>query len=416
MLKLKAVKKKKQASVDIPYSKSMSTRLLMLQALSDGLVSYAGLSDADDAARLKKALYWIDNCNKSAVPLIIDAGNSGAVMRFLTAYLTLVPGTWMITGSDRLKERPVMELVDALNSLGADVKYAVDENKIPLIIRGGKLPGGEVTLDLTRSSQFASALLMIVAETIQGIHIRFDSVPPSMPYIDMTVNLLELAGLSIEKGKQSLRIEPAPFRKVQIHCEKDWSAAAFWYECLLVSGMEFILLKGLQASKLQGDAVLPVLMEKLGVESELLKEGMKISRKAPKNENTQIDLTQNIDLALPLILGCSLNKQKVRFTGLGNLKYKESDRMEALLECLDKMHINFQSDRKSFVELKVSEARNPGVLDGRSDHRLIMSLAPLALHFGEIDLKNHEEVEKSYPGFWEEIKKLGIDIVRAEEH
>ncbi|MDZ7741362.1 MAG: hypothetical protein U5Q03_06355 [Bacteroidota bacterium] len=411
MLKLKAGKIKKHASVEIPCSKSISTRLLMLHALSDGLVSYEELSEADDAVRLKRALYWIGHCNKSGIPMVIDAGNSGAVMRFLVAYLCLVPGTWMITGSDRLKERPVKELVEALRSLGADIAYAGEEEKCPLLIRGGKLKGGEVDVDLSRSSQFASAILMIAPETTEGISMRFSAGLPSMSYLDMTVKMLEHAGVGIEKRRNGFRIEAASYRNVLIPCEKDWSAAAFWYESLLVSGMESILIKGLQGSELQGDALLPALFEGMGVKSEFLEEGLKISRKASKIQKLHIDLSQNIDLALPLILGCSLNKQEAKFTGLANLKYKESDRLEALHEYLDNMQIDYHSDHKTFVELKTSEPQNPGVFNCRNDHRLIMSLAPLALFFGEIELKNHEEVEKSYPDFWEEIVKTGIELI-----
>ncbi|MCF8228526.1 MAG: hypothetical protein K9G58_01115 [Bacteroidales bacterium] len=411
MLKIRKSNVIRSLEIEVPFSKSISTRLLIMNALSDGLVTYDQLSDSDDSLRLKKNLEWIENCNISGIPTVLDAGNSGAVLRFMTAYLSLVPGNCLITGSKRLKERPIKELVMTLRNLGAHIEYAAESGRCPLLIRGGKLKGGETTMDLSQSSQFASAVLLVASETKNGVRLRFGDSPPSMSYINMTAELLRKAGIHVVARNNSLHVLPSAFKKVKIANEKDWSAASFWYELLMVSEVNEVFIPQLKKSELQGDAILPDVFQLLGIKTEFSLEGAKLSKGTKTTEKFSFDFRDNIDLALPVIFACAIRRQKAEFTGLDNLIYKESDRLTALLEILKSMNVRHRGDRQTTLELTGSEANKPGILDCRNDHRLIMSLVLLALHFGEIELKNHEEVEKSYPKFWEEMRKAGVEII-----
>jgi 3-phosphoshikimate 1-carboxyvinyltransferase len=410
MLKIIAPSVFEVNEVEIPFSKSISTRLAILNKLSDGKISYDFMSDVDDAARLVRILERIENCSISSIPSVIDAGNSGAVMRFLAAFLAILPGKWLLTGSKRLKERPIGDLVESLRMLGAHIEYKEKESFCPVLINGKKLKGGRVKINVSKSSQFASALLLIANEFEQGLTMELVGKPTSLPYLDMSVDLMKLSGLEIRREQSIIQINPGLYHKVRLENEKDWSAASFWYMFFLFSKESRFLIKGLKDSKLQGDAILPRLFAELGIQTTFVDEGVMLHKSESSDALISFDFVNHIDLAVPVILSAAVKGFKADFTGLGNLKIKESDRFGALIEVLNRMQPTFKTDKLDSIQLKGGNPVYPGKLNCFNDHRLIMAYSSLAMCFGQIVLSDFQQIEKSYPSYFKELENLGFEL------
>ncbi len=226
---LKSTGKQIRGSIKIAGSKSISNRVLIMNALSARDSIIEGLSVSDDTKRLKYYLNFIDTCRKSMIPMVINTENAGTVMRFLTAYLSVGEGKWLLSGCERMNQRPIAELVEALRSLGAKISYEGQQGFPPLKVDSKKIKGGEINIDPSRSSQFVSALMMIAPRFKYGLTIKLDKKPVSKPYITMTAELMKQFGVDVRLGKHQITIPSAKYKFDKISVESDWSSASFWY-------------------------------------------------------------------------------------------------------------------------------------------------------------------------------------------
>ncbi len=401
--------------LNLPASKSISNRLLILRALYCNMIEIRNVSEARDTIVLEQCLQAIEN--PSGGTTLIDAIDGGTTFRFLTAYLSITTGAWFLTGSSRMKERPIGPLVDALGDMGATIEYKGKPGFPPLLIKGSPLPGGEVIVDCGKSSQFATALLLIAPCLENGLNLKVKNGNASFPYIMMTIELLKMVGIEAYRQGNEMFV---PFTKpkiIQMDVEADWSSAAFWYEALCVLGKGSFILRGLSEDSIQGDSHCMELFRDFGIESSPCKLGMQIFYTNDLQVRHEYNLRNYPDIALPLIVAASVNDHQLIIRGLDNLQYKESDRVNAILCELTKLGAEFFFKNGQLKIIKgIDCSRSPAkVFDPHNDHRIAMSLAPLAYIYGEIYLKNAGVITKSYPDFWRECQKAGYTIQNTPE-
>jgi 3-phosphoshikimate 1-carboxyvinyltransferase len=402
-----------KAQVNLPGSKSISNRVLMIGAYSDLDLSVAGLSSADDTIMLQRNLDFIRNCSESSIPMVIDCGNAGTVFRFLLSYLASTPGQWMLTGTIRMKSRPVGDLVKSLRSLGAEIYYVEEEGFPPVRIIGKHLPGGKTSVSMEKSSQFASSLLMAAPVWTYGLELELKDNLSSMPYLEMTLKLMERFGAKIKRSERKISVLPLPYKKTPLIIEPDWSAAAFWYELVALSEQGEILMKDLVLDSLQGDRMMISMFSQLGVESFQEPDGILIFKTGKIAEDIHFDL-QNFPDMLPALVAtcCGLGKEAT-FSGLENLQYKESDRTAALQKQMSKIGCSFEKKTEGNYHLKPRKSNDifaDGVIsfETYADHRMAMAFAPLVMKLGAVKISDPDVVEKSYPNYWEELFSTGI--------
>ncbi|MDN5350100.1 MAG: 3-phosphoshikimate 1-carboxyvinyltransferase [Bacteroidales bacterium] len=403
-----------KGKVQLSTSKSESNRALMIRAYGgfDRLITQ--LSDAEDTQLLKRNLKMIRDCAQSSIPLVVDCDNAGTTFRFLLTYLATLPGTWMLTGSGRMLERPVGELVNALRILGADISYAGQPSFAPLRIQGKALTGGKATVDISKSSQFASSLLMAAPTWEQGLELELTGDHSSIPYLHMTIALMRHFGAVVNCDNSKIVVEPKPYSNVSCRIHPDWSAASYWYEMMALSEGGDLVLDQLSLDSLQGDKVLAKLFEKLGVQSLQEPDGIRILKMGALVDSFECDCRHYPDLLPALAVSCAGLGIKARFTGLDNLIYKESNRLLALKTELAKLNVSFQEvEQGAYLlipppKIAVFDESNPLIINSWGDHRIAMAMAPLTLKAGAIRLNNPEVVAKSYPAFWSCIRKTGM--------
>jgi len=467
-----------QGRINLPSSKSISNRLLIMQALSGADFTITNLSKANDTVLLQKLLNKIKASAGEKDAVELDCSDAGTDLRFLTAILAIKPGRWVITGSDRMKQRPVGDLVESLKQLGAAIEYLGNVGFPPLLIKGRNLVSSELLISAGVSSQFVSALLMTAPCLPEGLTLNLKGEVVSEPYIDMTINLLKECGINAKKWKHKIRVEPGMYTCRQFTVESDWSAASFWYQAAALTETTDFMLPGLNEKSLQGDSELASAFTVFGVKSEFIAAGDKEAnceaimgtpkkstiganksekRKAkcgkamnhepgamsnkPSPENFTIspfhhftilpftlhlskqpvnlegfyyDFTHHPDLALPMIATCAALGIRGRFEGLKNLVIKESDRLRSLTSELNKLgcKINLIPGDYPVIEIQPSSliSRQGTVIETYRDHRMAMTFAMLALKTGSITLNDPDVVNKSYPGFWDDLESAGFRI------
>ncbi|MCM1311120.1 MAG: 3-phosphoshikimate 1-carboxyvinyltransferase [Bacteroides sp.] len=394
--------------VALPLSKSESNRQLIITALTKGADRMPTVADCDDSDAVQGAI----GIKKG----IVNIGAAGTAMRFLTAYFACTPGTdILLDGSERMRQRPIGPLVDALRSLGADIDYAGEEGFPPLQIRGRMLEGGDVEMDATVSSQFVSALLMVAPKMQHGLRLRLSGDIVSTPYIKMTLSLMASAGASSEFDEDSglITVPYAEYHTGMPPVEADWSAASYWFEIAAIS-TDPIALKGLRRKSLQGDASVRKLFEVTGLQSEFDSEGLLQLQLTPDaGSQLIVDLSDNPDLAQTLAVTCCLLALPFRLEGLQSLRIKETDRIAALQMELSKL--GFVTDATADGALVWLGAQfDPGEeiepIATYQDHRMAMAFAPAALFFPGLQINNAEVVSKSYPQFWNHLRAAGFTI------
>lgn len=396
-----------RASVQLPASKSISNRVLILNALIYSPYEVHNLSDCDDTEVLVKAL----NSNERD----FDIKAAGTAMRFLTAFLSKVVGEWTITGTERMKNRPIKILVDALNSLGARVEYMGKEGYPPLRIFGSALQGGEISLAGGVSSQYISALLMIAPLMEKGLTLHLEGNVISKPYIDLTLQLMARYGVKAEWSGQTIRVRPQEYVPVPFTVESDWSAASYWYEMMALSRDAEIELSGLFKDSLQGDAAGAKLFARLGVGTTFTGRGVILRHNGNSVKKLSYDFVNEPDLAQTFVVTCALLNVPFRFSGLQSLKIKETDRIEALKTELRKLGYLLADSHGSILEWDGArcEPEQHPVIATYEDHRMAMAFAPAALLRPEgIEIAHPEVVSKSYPHYWEDLEKAGFSIVK----
>lgn len=395
----------------LPASKSISNRALVINALSNGSMPIENISDCDDSMVVVAAL--------RDMPRVIDIKAAGTAMRFLTSLLATRPGEeHIITGTERMRNRPISVLVDALRALGADIDYEERAGYPPLKICGRKLKGGHLMLPGNVSSQYISSLLMIGPTLEQGLTLALEGEIISRPYIDMTLAIMRQYGARAEwVGEKEIRVEPVPYEPIPYYVESDWSAASYWYEMVALSADEeaSVVLPGLFEDSLQGDAAVAKMFEPLGVET-VMEHGRVLIRKSGRTvETCEWNMLAQPDLAQTIVVTCCMKGVHFRISGLQTLRIKETDRIAALQKELLKYGFVLTAEGDDVLQWKGEMTDQPVVpehvsIDTYDDHRMAMAFAPIALVKGSVVINNPEVVSKSYPSFWEDMRSAGFNI------
>lgn len=396
--------RKINSTVNLPASKSISNRALILNALSDSPYPVENLSNSDDTRVM------IDAFNSGLNNF--DIGAAGTSMRFLTAYFAKTPGERTITGSKRMQERPINILVEALNTLGGDVEYLKNQGFPPLKIRGKALEGGDIFLSGGISSQFISALLMIAPFMKKGLNLHLEGDIISAPYIKMTLKIMEDYGVKSEWEGNKIRIYPNEYKPVHFKVESDWSAASYWYSIAALSDDAVIELKGLQKNSVQGDSKIAELFIDLGIKTEFKEDSVVLSKNGAVAKKIFHNFVNEPDLAQTFVVACCFLNIPFLFTGLQSLKIKETDRIEALKTEMKKLGYIIRDSKDSILEWdgEQCEADTNPLISTYEDHRMAMAFAPASIKSGTISIENPMVVTKSYPDFWNDLEKAGFSI------
>jgi len=393
-----------RTDITITGSKSESNRLLLLKALFENL-EIQNVSNSDDSQYMLKAL--------STESTTVDIHHAGTAMRFLTAYFATLEGsTIILTGSQRMQERPIEILVDALKDLGADIEYENQEGYPPLRITGKKLLTDEVGMKANVSSQYISALVLMATKLENGLKLHLDGKITSVPYINMTLSLLEQIGVETSFEGQTIHVKPyLETDSKTLTVESDWSSASYFYSIVALSPLGTqVCLSTYKKDSLQGDVVLKDIYKQMGVETTF--DGSKIILKKINNTlpgSIDIDLANAPDIAQTIVVTCLGLQVQCRLTGLHTLKIKETDRLEALKSEIYKFgtNLNITNDSLSLFDPKPLESG--AIVETYNDHRMAMAFAPLAL-LTSFSIREAEVVSKSFPDFWKNLLELGLNI------
>lgn len=402
-------------AVKLPASKSISNRVLIIHKLSGCKIMPDNLSDCDDTSVIIRALR--DN------PHDIDIMAAGTAMRFMTALLAVKDGEeHLLTGTERMRQRPIGVLVDALRHLGADIRYAENDGYPPLMINGRKLEGGQLEVAGDISSQFISALLMIGPALSNGLTLRLKGEIISRPYIDLTLWMMREFGADADWSDfETISVAPKPYIERHYYIENDWSAASYWYEMLALAGGndDELRLEGLMDGSKQGDSSVRYLFSLLGVKTvfDTTQEGVPTTVTLRRNGHhvprLEYDFSNTPDLTQTFVVCCSLMGVPFHFKGLSTLKIKETDRIEALKREMRKLGYVIKDMNNSEL-LWDGERCEPDYSEGidtYQDHRMAMAFAPAALCFDGLKINNPNVVTKSYPLYWDHLKEAGFGII-----
>lgn len=396
-------------TVQLTGSKSESNRALIIKAISKGKVTIENLSEADDTVLLTRALEIADS--DSANPKTIDIGPAGTAMRFMTSYLNLIPGKFILTGTTRMQQRPIGILVDALKDIGADIHYQQKTGFPPLAIEG-KIFQSKNTVKIKGniSSQYISSLLLISSSLKKGLTIEIDGELTSRPYVTMTLNMLEEAGIKHNWTDKSIDIPNQEAKESTLYIEPDWSAASYWYAMIALAESGEIRLPGLKRNSLQGDIAIVEIMEHFGVKTTFEEKGILLEKIPLTSTKTLFDFKECPDLAQTVVVIAAALGCNVSFTGLETLKIKETDRIAALQKEIGKFGATLTEDKEVYYldSTQVTEPESISI-STYEDHRMAMAFAPLALVFKNITIEEPAVVEKSYPMFWDHLLAQGFN-------
>lgn len=424
--------------IDLPLSKSESNRALMIAFYSNSDFNKLTLSNSDDTILLKNLLEkinsFIRSCEQSRLsvdncPLTLNCHNAGTVFRFLMTAVSFLqftidnsqltvdgespqPLSVLLTGSDRMKQRPIDSLVNALRSLGVTIEYKEKEGYPPILIKGNVLVTVSnfrshiVEISAEQSSQFASSLLLAAPLLENGLELHLTGNISSQPYIDMTIRMMCQCGIDVSRNERVIKVNSAKYNCDLIKIEPDWSAAAFWYEMIALSDNSKVLLKDLNIDSLQADSLAAKMFENFGVETLSVKEGVVIEKSTFNSQLSTFNFKNCPDLFPAVIATCAGLRLNSTFTGLKNLSIKESDRKKAMMNELRKINISFEDvsddELKMFCpeELPYYTEENPIIFNNYDDHRIAMALSVLSMKIGAISMENTDVVSKSYPDFF----------------
>lgn len=393
-----------QTTIQLPASKSISNRALILNALSLSTAPIKNLSDCEDTQVIIDA--FNSNTNQ------FDVKAAGTAMRFLTAFLAGMDGNWIIGGSKRMHERPIHPLVETLIALGADIEYIEKDGYPPLNIKGKKIKGGEVYLSGNISSQFISALLMVGPIMENGLIIHIENEIVSKPYIQLTIGLMAKYGVKVNWEGNTISVKQQKYKPVEITVESDWSAASYWYEIAsLIPGSE-ITLKGLTKESLQGDSNVVNLFTDMGVTTEFESDGIIIRSIKKRTKKFFHNFVNEPDLVQTFAAACCFKNTHFLFSGIQSLKIKETDRVQAMINEFKKLGYVLKENEIGMLEWdgeRCEPVVNPSI-DTYDDHRMAMSFTPGAIALGSININDPHVVSKSYPQFWNDLKHAGFKI------
>ena len=405
-----------KTEIKLPASKSIGNRALVINALAGGTAMPDNLSDCDDTDVMIRAL--------RDMPYEIDIKAAGTAMRFMTAYLAATPGEHVITGTERMRHRPIAVLVDALRSLGAHIEYVGEEGYPPLRIEGRRLYGRQLDIPGNVSSQYISALLMIAPTLTSDLELRLTGEIFSRPYIDLTLWMMKEYGAVAEwKDIDTILVKAQPYVSRPYYIENDWSAASYWYEMMAVSGGEFdeVVLEGLNDGSKQGDSMSRYIFSLLGVKTTFEPSslpGMQRVRLRNKGHcvpRLEYDFVNAPDLAQTFVVTCLALNVPFVFSGLKTLKIKETDRIEALKAEARKLgYVLHDVDNSQLIwDGERCEPQQNVAIDTYEDHRMALAFAPLSFVMPEILINAPHVVTKSYPHYWTDLRSAGFEITEG---
>ncbi len=395
----------KDSTIYLNSSKSESNRLLIIKALSEKEITIKNLSKANDSVLLKNLL-------ESENLVVWDAQDAGTSFRFLTSFLAIKKEHVVLSGTERMKQRPVKVLVDALNKIGAEILYLENEGFPPIYVKG-KINQVKNKLDIPGdiSSQYISSLLLIAPLLEKGIEINIEEPFYSRPYVNMTLNLMNSFGIKSEVKGNKISIKNQEFSSGSYIVESDWSAASYWYSILSISdNINNLTLQGLKKKSNQGDSVISELMKSFGVNTQYKEDGIVLTKIKFDTEEIELDFRDCPDLAQTILVVAAYHKIKLKISGVESLKIKETDRLLAMKNELKKMGCDFyEEDNYWVLEKRSREIDEELSIDTYEDHRMAMAFAPLASK-KSIIINDPDVVVKSYPTYWEDLKKVGFII------
>jgi len=403
----------------LPGSKSISNRVLMINALCGNKLLINNISISSDTVLLKELLNKISLHSNNSEPLHLDCKDAGTVARFLTTYLALIKKEqYVITGSERMQQRPMKDLVESLRNMGANVTYLKKDGFLPLKINPSNEINNKVFVDCRKSSQYVTSLLLVAPVLAEGLIIELSDIIASKSYIDATINLMTYFGVQVHKTKNFLIIKPQSYIPKEITVESDWSAAAYWYEMAAFSENVNLKLRGLNKNSFQGDFILAQIYKKMGVNTRYDTNGIQLTKEHLKSDFFEFDFFNTPDIFPSVIVSCALLNIPSKFTGICNLRFKESDRIHSVLEELKKMGLNVYFDQckveillgKNTIDFK---NRNY-TISTYNDHRIALAFAATAVLIESINIEDFNVVSKSYPEFWKHLKDVGFEINEKE--
>lgn len=403
------IRGKANANIILDGSKSESNRALMIKYYGALSSEIDNLSHSADTMLLNNLLALVDK--KHDCVTVIDCANAGTVLRFMLTALTMKDGRWLLTGDERMCHRPIGPLVEALRSIGASVTYRDNDGFPPLIVEGAVINGGNVTVDTDCSSQFASSLLLAAPLMQNGLHVHLTGNLSSMPYIDMTIKMMNSFGVNAVRDGLNITVPHSKYSNVDYVVNPDWSSAAFWYEIIAIHGDATVMLENLDMSSPQGDMAVADFFQQLGVNTICGENGVLLERNEMDVKKIHYDFLNTPDLFPPIAATCAALKVDAVFTGIENVTIKESDRLSAMTTELKKIGADFELLSKDILIMKspetlpVFEPDNPLKFNTYQDHRIAMALTPLCFMINAVQIDSHNIVEKSYPLFWEDLSK-----------
>ena len=398
---LSAPKQTIHGNIRLEGSKSISNRLLLMRALCQEKFEIKNLSPSEDTQTLKKLI--------SEQSKINDVGAAGTTMRFLISYYSILPGEWILTGSERMKNRPVKILVDALRSIGADISYLEKEGYPPLRINGKKINKGKLQIRADVSSQYISSLMMIAPVLENGLELELIGKISSYPYIQMTLQTMAELGIKYEENGNVIKIYPGLYKAKTMVAESDWSAASYYFSIAALNKNSEIRIDGLFEKSLQGDSILTSLYKKFGVESYYENGIWILNNTGTIEKQFEFDFSDCPDIAQTVAVTAAALGVEVIFTGVESLKIKETDRTQALSDELKKFGIDFFERDGKWILKGETKANETISIRTYEDHRMAMCFAPLSLKH-DLIIEEPDVVKKSYPSFWGDLTSLGFSI------
>lgn len=404
MLVVRKENKSLKGEIVLTASKSESNRALMIQALSKEEITIENLATAKDTETFLTLLKTHKN--------VWDVGPAGTTFRFLTAYSAIQEGIEKtLTGSKRMLERPVKVLVDALREIGADIDYLGKEGYPPLKIKGKALQGGMVHMRGDVSSQFISAMLMIGPMLENGIRIVFTSEPTSIPYIKMTIKMMEHFGAEVNWEGKEISVQTGGYKANRYTIEADWSAASYWYEMAAFADELDLKIIGLKEESLQGDSAVSSLYKELGVQTTFEGNGVQLTKKALDNDIAPKDFVDYPDIAQTLSVSYAALGKRVVMDGLHSLRIKETDRIQAIQNELGGLGYDTSVEGDILTVQGTKHSIDSGyMVKTYHDHRMAMAFAPLAMVHDKVVIEDETVVVKSYPEYWMDLAKVGFEF------
>ncbi len=398
--------KEVNAEIKLPSSKSISNRALIINALAGSKEHPENVSDCDDTFVMIRALREMGD--------VIDIMAAGTSMRFLTAFLSITDGVRTITGTERMKNRPISILVDALRSMGANIEYAEKEGFPPLRITGNRNLKSQCTIAGDVSSQYISAILMIGPALNDGLELTITGNINSRPYIDLTLKIMRDFGAVAEwSGSNTIKVEPVKYKPTRYFVESDWSASSYWYEMLALSDGGSVRLPLLFEDSYQGDSKVADIFRNLGVETTFADKQVILTKKGEPVKHLEYDFAQQPDLVQTFAVTCCMMGITFHFKGTQSLKIKETDRIEALKTELRKMGFvlnDSDNGAELFWDGERCDADEVAEISTYEDHRMAMAFAPAVIKGVKMQIQKPMVVTKSYPNYWNDLKKAGFGI------